>query len=524
MRNMRTKSTIKNIKYNFIFLIINLIITFVFRAIFIKQLDESIVGFNSLIVNLMGFLNIAELGVASAITYSLYRPIEEQNYKKINEIMILFKYYYRRIAKVVLFVGITLGMFLKFFVKGQIPLEKAYFYYGLFLINTVSMYFFMYKQTLIIANQKQYIVVWITNTLKIIKVIIQSIIIIYFKSYFYYIILEIIFNLMTLILIEVKVDKLYENINFKSNKSIIEIKDENKNILKNIKNVFFHKISEFLVFQTDGILISLFLTLKDTAIYANYMLIINGVLGILNGIMSSFSASIGSLVAEGDNQKTYKIFKQLYLFDNFMAIIISYCLYELINPFTKLWIGQEYLFGKYIVLILIINVYIQIARGSIEKFKMGYGIFWDKWAPAIEGGINLSISLVLVNKIGVVGLVIGTLISNILIVLIWKPYTVYKYGFKINPIKHIRLFANVVLMAIGSIISASFVKSNILESLNINNEVFLGFMISSIITIMTISIITLAFFILKKDFRRIVEKVFGRKIKKILTNIKLVVE
>lgn len=509
---MRKENTIKNIKFNLIFTVLLLVINFISRSVFIKFLGGDIAGFNTLILNLMSFLNVAELGVSIAITYSLYEPLSNNDFNKINDIMILFKYYYIKIATVIFILGSILGFLLRFFVKNQIPMNQAYLYYSLFLINTIIGYFFIYKQTLITADQKQYIVVTINNTIKIVKILVQILLLYIIKSYLLWIAIEIIFNIINLLISNLKIKKIYPEVNFRSEKDITTIKKEYSSILKSIRDVFCHKIASFIVYQTDGILISFFMSLKNTAIYGNYTMIINGVLNIFNSVIGSFTASIGNLISEKDDKKSFNIFKKLYMIDHFAAIIISFTLYYIIDEFINIWIGTGYIFDKSITFVLMINLYMQIARGTVENFKSSYGIFWDVWSPIVEGGINLVISYILVKNIGIIGLFIGTVISNIAIVILWKPYVLYRYGFKINIKYHVYLFSNMVSKAILAFGITSVLKNVIINFIKINTPMnMISFLIYSLLICILISTVTFSLFIINKDFRILLSDIFNSR-------------
>ncbi|MDK0547013.1 hypothetical protein KLF37_02585 [Clostridium perfringens] len=472
-------------RVNFIFYIINIIISFVSRSIFIRILGANINGLNSLYISLIGFLNVAELGVGVAVGYSLYEPLSKKNFKKIKDIMILFKYYYRNIAKIILVLGIFLSFFLPVLIKNQVDIRSAYLYYFIYLINCAISYLFTYKQTLIIADQKQYKISYILNLTKIIKIIIQCIFIYLINIFLIWLIVEVVFNILGMFLANRKIDFEYKkSLDYNSKKSIDLIKKENFQIGKNIRNVFFHKIGGFVIFQTDSIIISIFSTLKETGIYANYMMIINALTGLLSNVFGSVMPGIGNLIAEESKEKIYDTFRILYLFDHLIAIFISIVTYTMINEFITLWIGKEYLFPKEVVLALIINLYIQISRGSVDRFKDGFGIYWDIHAPLIESIVNLIISIALAYKLGIIGIFIGTIISNILIVEIWKPYILFKEGFKKNILKYIKQTISIYIRNIIIILLSNFIYYKLINLIYINNLIikliFDGILISVI--------------------------------------------
>ena len=492
-------------RVNILFYIIGIFASFISRSIFIKILGSNITGLNSLYTSLIGLLNVAELGVGVAVGYSLYEPLSKKDFVKIKDIMVLFKYYYNRIAKIVLVLGLILSVFLPILIKGQVDIRLAYVYYFIYLINCSMSYLFTYKQTLIIADQKQYKISYVLNISKILKIIIQCICIYYTKSFFVWLIIEFIFSLIGMILANRKIDIEYDNIFNSSNvKSIKKIKKENSQIGKNIRNVFFHKIASFVIYQTDAILISIFSTLKETGIYANYMMIINSLTGLLSTAIGSIMPGIGNLIAEESREKSYDTFRILFLFDNLIAIFISLVTYQVINEFIVFWVGSEYLFSKYIVIALILNLYIQIARGSVDRFKDGFGIYWDVNAAIFESIINLIFSVILAKKLGIVGIFIGTIISNIIIVMLWKPYILFKQGFKQNIIKYIKQSLNIYVRNIFIVLLSNYVYNNIFSDINIDNQfvnVIIHSMLSSILCILLIFVL----FINMKEFRKLLD-------------------
>lgn len=508
-------------KVNIIFYIINILVSFISKSIFIKILGADINGLNSLYTSLIGLLNVAELGVGAAVGYSLYKPLSENNFKKIKDIMILFKYYYKKIAKIIILLGMILSIFLPFLIKNQISIKLAYVYYFIYLINCSISYLFTYKQTLIIADQKQYKIAYILNITKILKIIIQCICIYYSKSFFIWLIMEFIFNLLSMILANKKIDSEYNTIMISyKEKSIKNIKEENIEIGRNIRNVFFHKIASFIVYQTDAIVISLFSTLKETGIYANYMLIINSLVGLLNTGIGSVMPSIGNLIAKESKEKSYKTFRILFLIDNLMAVFISIVTYKLINEFIIFWVGKEYLFQQFIVLTLIVNLYIQISRGTVDRFKDGFGIYWDIYAPIIESILNLVFSLILAMKFGIIGVFLGTIISNIIIVSIWKPYILFREGFNKKFINYLLGILNIYIRNIIIIIVSNYIYNRFLLEISLNNN-FIDLIVHCILIIILIIILIFILFFNMKEFRELLDILNKQIILKIKNKFKI---
>ena len=504
---MRVENTIRNAKYNFPLYFVSIILGFVSRSFFLRILGVDLLGVNGVIGNLIGFLQVAEMGISVAITYSLFKPLSERDDKKINEIMILFKHYYKRISIIVLVTGLIVSIFLKFFIKSGISDSSMYLYYYLFLFNTVITYLFSYKQTLIIADQKQYVITLSTNITKLIKVIIQIAMLMILESYIIWIILEIVFNFINLVYLSKKCDKIYNKIDFKKSYDIQRIKSENPRIVKDIKNIFLHKMANFVLSQTDGLLISFFLSLRDVGIYGSYVLITSSIAGLFTTVINSVTASIGNMIIESKVERVYSLFKKMYLMENYLALIISYTLYYIINLFMELWLGKGFDFSMEIIFVLMINLYIQISRPTVDRFRNNYGIFWDIYAPVVEGGLNLIISILLIEKMGIVGVLIGTLVSNIVVIILWKPYTLYKCGFKMKTKSYVIMLIKIVATAISSILISNYIRGFFMNLIGNDYNIIVNFIINAFVTGVIITVVATLINLLQKDFRELVRYV-----------------
>jgi len=500
---MRTKNSIKNAKYNFIFNFINLFLGFVSRSMFISYIGSTLLGFNTMITSVIGVLNIVELGIGAAINYELYKPLKENDTDKINEVMFIFKKLYSYIGIIIFSGGVLLIPVIKVLVKGAIPISQAMICYMLMLTSTAVGYFLSYKQTLIYADQKGYVIKSISGVIIIIRTLLQIVALILFKNYFLWLMISVITNIATLLIINRKANGIYKEIDFSANRSFKEVTKKNPKLIKNMKNTFFHKFGEVIVYQTDPIVITTFATLNETAMYSNYIMIINGVMSIISSIVMAFTASIGNLIAEENNGKAYKIFNELNIIATVIATVISFSLFMVINIFIKFWVGEEYVFSNLIVVILLINLYIMINRIFIDNFKSGYGIYWDKGAPIAEGIINILLSVVLAYRVGIIGVFIGTLVSNIVIIILWKPYVLFKYGFKLKPTTYYILF---IKMTFTSLISwvLSYMTVNFIFSF-INIEIlFIDFIVKGIISFLIVSIVVLILLIPNKSFKDVI--------------------
>lgn len=505
---MRTQNSLKNIKYNLFFFIISGFFAFYSRRVLLQTLGYEIVGIDSLFVNLLGFLNVAELGITSAITFSLYKPIMEKDYNRINSILLTYKYVYRIIAGVITVGVLVLSLFIEKLINGNtVNINTIRFYFILFAAAPITSYLLTYTQVIIYVNQEGYIISRIIGVSRTVKTILQVMLVFYTRSYTVWLILEIIFNVIAFTrinsVIKLKIRWLY----LKREKSIKDLIKENWNIFVNTRDLFFHKLAGVVLLQTDNLVISTFTTLKNVTIYSSYIIITNLIVGVFNQVSNGLRPSVGNLIAEKNDCKTYDIWKEIFVFTSLVISVVCYCVYKMINGFIELWIGKEYLLDSFTVLCIVINLAFSLLRQPTDVFKDGYGIFWDKWIPVLESMLNLVISIIMVRKLGIAGVVIGTNISNILTILIWKPYILFKEGFKMSVLKFYAILSKLVLIS-----GLSFYISNQICNyayqfiIDVN---LVNFLLKALLSLVISSTMLIFFSLPVSSFRNIIYKYFG---------------
>lgn len=507
----RIKNSVKNSLIGLIGQIIGLILNFVSRTIFINILGMDYLGISGLFTNVLSVLSLAELGFNSAITYSMYKPLADKNEDTITALMSLYKKTYNIIGVIVAVIGVMIIPFLDIIAKGANNVENIILIYILFLLNSVISYFFSYKAAIITADQKNYIVIINQYIFQIIRIIIQTITLILTHSYILYLIIQVSSIFIENLFISKKSDKLYPYL--KKNKTkILDIKIKSK-IIKNVKAMICHKIGSVAVIGTDNILISAFIGVYWVGIYSNYLLIITAIKNIVNQIFTAITASIGNLNAIETREKQQEVFNNV-LFMNFIVYgNCSIILMILINPFIKIWIGNEFVMNYYIVFVIIVNFYITGMRKTTLTFKDAYGLFWnDRFKPLFEAVINLIVSIIMLKIFGIIGVFIGTLASTILTGFWIEPYIVYKYGFKASVNKYFEKY-----LRYGGVTIITGIISNYLTNwINTNNilcifikGIFLAFIINSIFILCFINSNELKYFI------RLISKMLSIKPKQI---------
>lgn len=511
----RVNKSLKTAKIGIFFFFISILVQFFSRKIFLDNLGDDFIGLETTLRSVLGFLNLAELGIGTAIGFTLYKPIFDKNYSEINRIIALLGVLYKKIGYLIIAVGVIVSLFFPLiFANTPFSFTLIYFVFYSFLFSSLLSYFMNYHISLLGADQKLYIVQGYFQTFNIIRIILQAITAIYLKNFYLYVSLELVFSLIYSFVLRRKVKQEYPwlIINSEEKDSIIK---EYPEIIKKIKQVFIHKASTFVKSGTDYILVYALVNLKSVAFFGNYQLIFTKLEGLVKMAFAGTGSAVGNLIAENDEKNIKKVFWELIALQYFIAGFFSMVLYFVMEPFIMLWLDESYILEKSILLLLIGNFFIYQISTPVERFKNAYGLYSDTWAAATEAIVNLTISLILGSLWGIEGIISGTLISLIIIVVIWKPYYLYRHGFHksvwiywkgVLPIYLVFFISAFIINYIASLFT--YEKSN----LNLINWLIYASKITAIITV----VYTVLMFVFVKGFRVIYFRIKALVLNKIL--------
>lgn len=413
-----------NIKYSFInYIIINLI-KFLVRIVFINELSIEYLGIHSLFSNILMMLSLAELGMGSAIVYSLYKPLAYNDRVIVKSIMRLFKKVYIAVSGIILVLGLLLFPFLDSFIKDGQGVSQVHYFYLVFLLNTVVSYLWTYKRSLLIADQKQYVVNIYQAVVQVLVAVLQIIFLLIFADYWCFIILMLIGTVLENFSIARKADKEYPYLNEKAEALDLDIKEQ---IVKNTKAMICHKIGGMVVFSSSNLVLSKFARLAAVGLYSNYYMVIAALNTFAAKFFESITASIGNLMVLEESSKKIKAFKITEFITALQAGICFCGLYILFNPFVELWVGKEYLFSDTVVATMAFSFYLTYMRKAVLMFRDACGLYWnDRYKPLAESIINLVASIYLTIHYGVIGVVLGGVISTLLTCFWVEPYVLFK--------------------------------------------------------------------------------------------------
>lgn len=426
MKRSRSEYVALNVSIILIVQIIKNLLSFIGRTVYVYTLGAEYLGVNSLFTDILSVLSFAELGFGSALNFSLYKPLSECNIERIKTLMSFYKRAYRIIGCVIGGLGICIIPFIRYIV-GDVSYikEDLTLIYLLFLFNSVSSYFYVYKQSLIIADQKSYIVSIYQQVIHCINILLQIIFLLITRAYLPYLIIMIVSTFLTNIIVAKKADRLYP---FLKDKDIKQIGTTELNEIKsNIKALFSYKVGAILIESTDSIFISIMANVVTVGIYANYKMIIYLLRGIIGQITNSAVASVGNLNASGNIERKEKVFNEIMYIGIWIFGFFTMGLIYFLTPFIELWLGNDYIIDSISVIAACLYFYITGAHLPCYMYRNTAGLFvYGKYVPLYAAFLNIVLDFFMGLKWGLPGILWASVLCKIFTYNLMDPIIIYK--------------------------------------------------------------------------------------------------
>lgn len=490
MEDSRTKNASKNIISAFLLQIIKIVFVLANRIIFVRTLGASFLGINGLFSNILSILSLADLGLGTAMMYGLYEPLAKKDERKISAYINFFNKVYNIIAIIVAITGVALIPFLKYIINLPNTIDHIYLYYILQLSSTVMSYLFVYKTTLLSADQKNYIITKYDFIMSIVLFFAQMIILITTKSFGLYLFANVVTMFMGNILKVRKTNELYPYIK-KSNAELS--KEERKEIFSNTNASFAYKIGGIIQSNTDNILISMFVGTITVGYYSNYSSILNYIVNFISTVFNSLKASLGNFIAEKSKDEQMKLFD---IFETINFGLVSFCTIMftiLISDFIEICYGKEYILNNAFVIGLALNFYTSNIRQNLWMYRETTGMFKKtKYITLVTSAFNIVLSIWWGKYWGLSGIVYATVFSRIIYAWWKEPIIIFNDYFKKSSKKYFIKYIERIIFTLVQIFAFQYM----FKLIKIQN-IYLLFIIKGLIT----SIITLLIFyiVYKKD-------------------------
>lgn len=424
MKIERTKNAARNIVFGSVLNIYNVAVPFIMRTAMLYLLGVQYLGLNSLFISILQVLNLAELGVGSAMVYSMYKPIADNDNETICALMKLYRLYYRIIGMVICGIGLTLLPFIPHLISGKVPANiNVYILYLLNLGTTVLSYWlFAYKNCLLNAHQRVDINSKISLCMMSVQYVLQMLILIFLKNYYIYLIVALLTQAVTNIVTSIVVSKIYPQY-----KPYGKLDRREKKIINNrIRDLFTSKLGGVIVNSADTIVISAFLGLTMLAVYQNYFYILNAIINFVAVIFSSCTAGIGNSIIVETQEKNFNDLKKFTFIISWIAGFCACCLLCLYQPFMRIWVSEKYELGFSAVVCFCIYYFVYEINQLLNMYKDAAGIWHeDRFRPLVTALSNLVMNLIMVQFIGIYGIMLSTVLSTLFVGMPWLLHNLF---------------------------------------------------------------------------------------------------
>lgn len=459
MKIERTKNASRNIIFGSVLKIYQILIPFLMRTAMIYFMGVQYLGLNSLFTSILQVLNLAELGVGSAMVYSMYKPIAEDDEITICALLKMYKKYYNIIGLVIAIVGIIVTPFVPQLIKSDLPAElNIYILYLMNLgITVLSYWLFAYKNSLLQAHQRIDITSRVTLVTNTVQYALQLLVLIMLKDYYIYVIVNLMTQALTNVITAYVASKMYPNYKASGRLPKKMIKDINHRI----RDLFTSKIGAVIVNSADTIVISAFLGLTVLAVYQNYYFILTAVIGIVAIVFQSCTAGIGNSIIVESMEKNFNDLRKFTFIINWISGICVTCFLCLFQPFMKIWVGEKLLLDFSAVICFCIYYFIYEINQLLNTYKDAAGIWHeDRFRPLVTALVNLGLNVILVQFIGIYGVILSTVISMIVVGMPWLLHNLFTVLFDKQYLKpYIRqLIMGVLVTIVGCVITYEIIK------------------------------------------------------------------
>ena len=445
MSKSRSQNTILNIFFGYAAQLGTIVLSFIGRRIFLQYLSVDYLGINGLYSNILTVLSLAELGLDTAVVYSLYKPVADGNEALINSLLAYFKRIYFALAGIIFLIGTALVPFLHFLIKSELNRQDLIYYYLIFLANTVASYFVAHKVALLSAYQEQRVQKLVVLSSNLVLQILHIIVLVVWKNYYLYVLATLLTTIISNLALGCVCDKIHPNIK----KKLPPVDFDKKPIREKVYSTLIYKVGAVAVTNTDNILVSVLVSTAAVGLYSNYYVVYGSIQGFIAIITTSLISSLGNLGVSGDKKRQYEIFNFALLFYHFTAALGLIGFSALLNDVVELWLGAEYLFDWPTVFIIALNFYISNAISPVWMYREANGLFEQvRYLMLARAAVNIILSVLLGIIWGTFGILLATAISLAVTNFWYEPRILFKKVFDLSVREYWRTQGRYFLMSL----------------------------------------------------------------------------
>lgn len=482
--NSRSQNSLKNASSEIAVRMFTAVSKFILRTVFIYTLGIQYNGVSGLFNDILFMFSLAELGINRAIAFALYKPLANNDEDAVVRIMKFYRTVYRIIAAVIFVAGLALLPFLQYLVKDVPDIkESIHLIFMLFVVQSASSYLFIYKATLLEANQQKRIVSYVDIVTTVVQVVCESAILLIFKEYLAYLIFSIASTIAKNVVISCIAERKFPVLKRKNVGPLT--KEESKQIASDIGATAIYNVSNVVVYSSEAIITAAFFPTIIVGILSNYRLIFNTINTLVSQISASCVPSIGNLAVTATRERLHELHNQLSFIMFAIGNFVCASLVCLLNPFVgDVWLNEEYLLMMPSVVLIVINLYLCIMQYPNTAYRNSNGLFVQgRIRPAIMTVIYIVLAVLFAsvfsrygNQWGVFGVLLATPLSRLLTETWYDPYVVYKHVFNMKMKSYFVTRLMYLAVAVFCTVATYFLSQWVVSALSVTN-VYLSFML-----------------------------------------------
>ena len=457
MKLERTRNATRNIVFDGTLEMVNLLFPFVIRSVMLHCLGTEYLGLNGLFRSLLTFLNLAELGVGSAMVFSMYRPIAEDDTDTICALLRLYRTLYRIIGLVVGAVGLILIPVLPNLISGDVPAGmNLYVLYLMNLGNTVVTYWlFAYRSSLLQAHQRRDVISKVSLAVRLAEYILKILILVFTRNYYFYLAVQLLCQIAVNLLTAVCAARMYPRY-VPAGKLP---KEKTQDIFRRVRDLFTSKLSATVFDSADTLVVSAFMGLTVLAVYQNYYFVITALRMMLVVLLNACMAGVGNKMVMESREANYRDLEKISLLFSWVLGVSSSMLLCTVQPFMNIWMGGENMLSTGLVLCFTVYYYSMGANKLVNMFKDAAGIWrMDRWRPLTAALVNLALNLATVRWLGLYGVLLSSVFSIVVIQIPWLFHNLFRAVFPREQMgRYIRLFCGLTAVALVSCAASWYV-------------------------------------------------------------------
>ena len=473
----KTKNSINGFLAGIVNLLISTVMPFVLRTTMVYVIGIEYAGINSLFASIFNVISLADLGFTSAVVYSMYQPIKENNIEKLSQLLGYYRTIYHYVAGIIFVSGLCVMPFLKSIVTSPIPGNlNIYVLYLGFLFNIVAAYLFgAYRASILIAHQRTDVFKIVQSVIMLVGYTAQIVILLLFRNYYLYLIVMILMNVAVVSSEAYAAKKLFPHIKPKKGLG----NDGKKQIFSKVSDLLFKRIGTTVSTSLDSVIISRYLGLAAVAIYGNYYYVYTAAMSFMNNFFAPLTAGIGNKTLNASKEENKVVFNRLNTISNILITFCVTCLFCLYQPFMELWMGKRYMFPYDTVICLAVYFFVEGSRRLINTYQDALGMWHeDRFKPLVGAAVNLFFNILLVKTIGVNGVILSTIISYLFIELPWECHILFTKYFQESPVSfYLSMLKNLLITA-----GVTFITFECTQLLRVSGSV-LNLLVSLVITL-----------------------------------------